>query len=239
MCRFNEKLVKKYSPSCMTKFGRIEELQSSMKRQVIPAFQKPTDPTNPNHDPVYFRSMVIYYCCFLRAQEITNSFILSFNAQLLLACILIARSAQEITAWIYVVRKKLADALDNSSWRSINNLFDKFLVGSKIFDVEDHKGRRKKIKPFGSGEVIAEMRKIIPEWGKDYDFFNEIIHFNHGGQAYYQRLVGDDLMTFDIPKTLRYDVAEHMLDCITLMLEGVLHEKGFFSSTRFPQRLIK
>jgi hypothetical protein len=239
MFSFDEKLAKKYGESNTGRFKKIEELLSSMEKQIIPALEKPTDPTNPNHDPVYFRSMVIYYSCFLRAQEITNSFILAFNAQQHLSYILLTRSAQEITAWIYVVRNQLQDTLEHADWQTINNLFDKFLIGSKIFEWIDPEGKHHKTKPFRSGEVVSEMRKIIPSWGKDYNFFNEIIHFNHGGQAYYQKRMIGDIIGFDIPKELRSDIAEHLLSSITLMLEVILKVKEFFSTASFPQRLKK
>lgn len=239
MLSFDEKLVKKFTKPNFNRFEKIEELLRSMEKQIIPALEKPKDRTNPNHDPVYFRCMVIYYSCFLRAQEITNSFILAFNAQQHLSCILLTRSAQEITAWLYVVHNQLQQALAHADWETINDLFDTFLIGSKIFDWIDSKGVHHKTKPFRSGKVVSEMKKIIPTWGDDYDFFNEIIHFNHGGQAYYQKRMPGDIIGFDIPKELPPGIVEHLLPPIILMLEVILKNKNFFSMAKFPQRLKK
>lgn len=237
MVTFDKNLLTRYNEKMISKFKRIEILLQAMEKQIVPALEKPTDPSNPNHDPVYFRSMVIYYSCFLRVQEIINGFILAFNLQQHLLCILLTRSAQEITAWIFVVRNQLEDVLKNADWEAINNLFDKFLIGSKIFEWINPQGKHFKTKPFKFGQVVSEMKKIIPSWGKDYDFFNEIIHFNHGGQAYYQKRMANDIIGFDIPEELPLYTVERLISSVILMLEVIFKEKEFFSTTRFPNRL--
>jgi len=209
-----------------------------MKNKIVPAIEKPIDPSNSLHDPVYFRSMVIYYTCFMRALEIGQSFVFSFNKKHHLSCVLLTRSAQELFAWIYVVKNCITVSLEKNDLKTINKVFDKFLGGSKIFTVIHPNGSQKRIQPFGSGEVVSEMKEIIPEWGKDYDFLNEIIHFNHGGQEYYREIVLDRNVSFFIPTSYPNGMADLMLISINLMLEFVLHCEKDFQLFKYPDRLM-
>ena len=55
-------------------------------------------------------------------------------------------------------------------------------------------------RPVSSGEVISEIRKVIPRYAEAYDDLCEIVHFNIGGKSYYQEIIDDKHVIFRLSK---------------------------------------
>lgn len=224
-CKFKRKIRKLY-PESKSVLNKIEENVKWLKKYKIPIIQNPRPYIPPS---VPFRSMIIYFTSLLRSLEISKSFINAFNKFEFFTCVLLSRSACELGAYIYYVDKKLKYHLNNSNWPTVNAILDKFVIGSLA--VGD-------TKPVRSGEVIREIRKIIPKYAESYDDLSEIVHFNVGGKSYYQEIIDDKHARFRILK--KFEVGdERLLLNPVVSMQGILKylEKSFLER-EFPDRLM-
>ena len=141
---------------------------------------------------------------------------------------MLSRSACELGAYIYYVDKKLKYHLANSDWPTINAILDKFIVGSQA--VGD-------TKPVRSGEVINEMRRIIPKYAEAYDDLCEIVHFNVGGKSYYQEIIDDKYLRFRLSKRFETGDERLLLNPIVSMQDIIKYLERPFLEREFPDRL--
>jgi hypothetical protein len=165
----------------------------------------------------------------LRSLEISRSFINAFNKFEFFSCALLSRSACELGAYAYYVNKKLKYHLINSDWPMINSILDKFVIGSLA--VGD-------TRPVRSGDVIREMRRIIPRYAEAYDDLCEIVHFNVGGKSYYQEIIDDTHVRFRLLKRFEEGDERFLLNPIVSMQGIIKYLESDFLEREFPERLI-
>jgi len=189
--------IRKLYPESKSVLGKIEENVKWIKKYKFPIIENPHPYIEPS---VLFRSEVIYFTSLLRSLEISKSFITAFNKFDFFNCVLLSRSACELGAYIYYVDKKLKYHLSNSDWSTINAILDKFVIGSQAVG---------ETKPVRSGDVIGEIRKIIPKYAEAYDDLSEIVHFNVGGKYYYQEIIDKKYVRFSLPEKLNQDLKNY------------------------------
>lgn len=223
--KFKGKIGKLY-PESRSVLKNIEKNVKWAEKYKIPLIENPRPSIEPS---VIFRSKMIYFTSFLRSQEISTSFIRAFNAFEFFTCVLLARSACELGAYIYYVDKKIDYHLKKSDWPTINSVLDKFVVGSTA--VGD-------VKPVRSGKVIKEIRKVIPNYAEAYDDLCEIVHFNVGGKYYYHEIIDDKTARFRISKEFEEGEERFLLNPVISMQEIIIHWEDSFLHREFPTRLI-
>lgn len=218
--------IRKLYPESKPVLNKIEESAEWMKKYKIPIIQNPRPYIPPS---VPFRSKIVYFTSLLRSLEISKSFINSFNKFEFFCCALLSRSACELGAYVYYVDKKLKYHLANSDWPTINAILDKFVVGSQA--VGD-------TKPVRSGEVINEIRRIIPKYAEAYDDLCEIVHFNVGGKSYCQEIIDDKYLRFRLSKRFETGDERLLLNPVLSMQEIIKYLEKPFLEREFPDRLI-
>ena len=223
--KFKRKIRKLY-PESKSVLDKIEENVKWLKKYEIPIIQHPRPYIQPS---IPFRSKIIYFTSMLRSLEISKSFINVFNKFEFFTCALLSRAACELGAYIYYVDKKLKHHLNNSDWPTINAILDKFVIGSLA--VGD-------TKPVRSGEVIREIRKIIPQYAEAYDDLSEIVHFNVGEKSYYQEIIDDKHLRFRLSKRFEAGEERLLLNPIISMQDIIKYLEKPFLEREFPDRLI-
>lgn len=224
-CKFKRRIRKLY-PESKSVLDEIEKNVNWIKKYKLPVLENP----RPNIPPsVPFRSKIVYFTSLLRSMEISFSFISSFNNFEFFTCALLSRSACELGAYIYYVNDKLKYHLINSDWPTINELLDKFVIGSSAVG---------ETKPVRSGEVISEIRKVIPKYAEAYDTLCEIVHFNVGGKWYYQEIIDDKHVKFRLSKRFEEREERLLLNPIISMLTIIRYLEKPFLEIEFPERLI-
>lgn len=223
--KFKRKIRKLY-PESKSVLNKIEENIYWIRKYKIPILQNPRPYIQPS---VPFRSQLIYFTSLLRSLEISTSFIDAFNKFELFTCVLLSRSACELGAYVYFVDKKLKHHLSNSDYPIINAILDKFIIGSRAV------GNKK---PVRSGEVISEIRKIIPSYAEAYDDLSEIVHFNVGGKYYYQEIIDDRHVKFRLSKRFEEGEERILLNPIVSMQDIIKYLEKPFLERKFPERLV-
>ena len=223
--KFKRKIQKLYSES-KSVLDKIEENFKWMKKYVIPILQNPHPYIPPS---VPFRSKIIYFTSMLRSLEISRSFITAFNKFEFFTCALLSRSACELGAYAYFVDKKLKYHLGNSDWPLINSILDKFVIGSQAVG---------EIRPIRSGDLISEIRRIIPQYAEAYDDLCEIVHFNVGGKYYYQEIIDDTHVRFRLLKRFEEGDERLLLNPVVSMQDIIKYLESDFLEREFPERLI-
>lgn len=218
--------IRNLYPESKSVLDGIEKNVSWIRKYKIPVLQNP----RPYIEPIVpFRSKVIYFTSLLRSFEISVSFLNSFNNFEFFTCALLSRSACELGAYIYFVNDKLKYHLINSDWPTINKVLDKFVIGSSAVG---------ETKPIRSGEVIREIRKVIPEYAEAYDDLCEIVHFNVGGKYYYQEIIDDKHIRFRLSKRFEEGEERLLLNPIISMLTIIKYLEKPFLERKFPERLL-
>lgn len=223
--KFKRKIRKLY-PESKSVLDKIEDNVKWMNKYETPILRNPTPYIEPS---VPFRSKIIYFTSMLRSIEISRSFINAFNKFEFFTCALLSRSACELGAYLYYVDKKLKYHLGNSDWPMINSILNKFVIGSLA--VGD-------TRPVRSGDVIREMRGIIPRYAEAYDDLCEIVHFNVGGKSYYQEIIDDTHVRFMLKKGFEEGDERLILNPVVSMQEIIKHLETAFLEREFPERLI-
>jgi hypothetical protein len=223
--KFKRRIRKLYAES-KSVLDEIEKNVNWIKKYKLPVLQNPRPYIVPS---ITFPSKIIYFTSLLRSMEISLSFINSFNKFEFFTCTLLARSACELGAYIYFVNDKLNYHLINSDWPTINKLLDKFVIGSSAVG---------ETKPVRSGELIREIRKVIPKYAEAYDDLCEIVHFNVGGKSYYQEIIDDKYVKFRLSKRFEEGDERLLLNPIISMLTIIKYLEKPFLGREFPERLL-
>jgi len=223
--KFKRKIRKLY-PGSKSVLDTIEKNFYCIKKYEFPILQN----THPDiQTSVPFRSKTIYFTSLLRSLEISTAFVNAFNRFEFFVCVLLSRSACELGAYFYYVDKKLTHHFSNSDWPTINAILDKLIIGSRAVG---------EIKPVKSGEVISEIRKIIPRYAEAYDDLSEIVHFNLGGKYYYQEIIDDRHVKFRLLKKFEAGEERILLNPIVSMQDIIKYLEKPFLERKFPERLV-
>lgn len=223
--KFKRKIRKLY-PKSKSVLDKIEENINWMRKYKFPILQNPRPYIQPS---IPFRSQLIYFPSLLRSIEISTSFVDAFNKFEFFTCVLLSRSACELGAYVYFVDKKLKYHFSNSDYPTINDILDKFIIGSRAVGTK---------KPIRSGEVISEIRKIIPAYAEAYDDLSEIVHFNVGGKYYYQEIIDDRHVKFRLSKRFEAGEERLLLNSIISMQDIIKYLENPFLERELPDRLI-
>jgi len=223
--KFKRKIRRLY-PESKFVLDKIEENMEWAKKYEIPILKNPRPYIQPS---VPFRSKILYFTSLLRSLEICTSFVNTFNKFQFFTCALLSRSACELGAYVYYVDKKLNYHFTNSDWPTINAILDKFVIGSRAVGYT---------KPVWSGEVISEIRKIIPAYSEAYDDLSEIVHFNVGGKYYYQEIINDIHVKFRLSKRFKEGEERILLNPIVSMQDIIKYLEKPFLERKLPERLI-
>jgi len=218
--------IRKLYPKSKSILDRIEKNIYWMRKHKLPTLQHPR-PDIQLVVPYY--SQLIYYPSLLRSREISASFVDAFNKFELFNCVLLSRSACELGAHLYYVNKKLNYHLTKSDWTTLQDVINKFVVGSRAVGGT---------KPVKSGAVIREIRKIIPRYAENYDYLSEIVHFNIGGKCCYQEIIDERRIKFRLPKRFEEGEERRLLISIVSMQDIIKYLEKPFLERKLPKRLI-